>query len=250
MSAPQAYLHAAGDAAGAALIAHFARVASGRGQHIDVSVQQAVPVTTLSAVLAAAVNHSHFIPRPPPPGQSGAAKGVDLSGSGSMTRRSTWTVLGGMAEMHLGIGPAAGDSTNRLFAWMKAEGGLDGRFEDWDWTALHTRIEAGEILPSDLDAARQNVARFLAGRRRDELMSVAIDGGIRMAPIETTADLLASPHEAARVFFQTVSGPFGDYRLPGHFAMGAPEGFVDLGPAPRLGEHTAAILAELAEGRP
>jgi crotonobetainyl-CoA:carnitine CoA-transferase CaiB-like acyl-CoA transferase len=59
------------------------------------------------------------------------------------------------------------------------------------------------------------------------------------------ADLLGSPHEAARGFFKTVRGPFGDYRLPGNFAMGAPDGFVDLGPAPRLGEHTAAILAGL-----
>lgn len=248
ISAPQAYHHAAADAAGAALIAHFARVAGGQGQHIDVSVQQCVPQTTLSAVLAEAVNHKNFVPRPPPPGAVGEAKGVDLSGSGSRTRRSKWPVSDGLAEMHLGIGPAAGVSTNKLFAWMKSERALDARFDDWDWTTLHTRIGAGDIGEADLDAARAQVARFLAGRRKGELMTAAIAGGIRMAPVETAADMLQSPHEAARGFFQTVRGPFGDYRLPGDFAMGVPDGFVDLDPAPRLGEHTAEILSELRQG--
>nr|MBP6815772.1 CoA transferase [Burkholderiaceae bacterium] len=40
ISVPQAYLHAAADGAGGALVAHFARVRTGVGQHVDVSVQQ------------------------------------------------------------------------------------------------------------------------------------------------------------------------------------------------------------------
>jgi crotonobetainyl-CoA:carnitine CoA-transferase CaiB-like acyl-CoA transferase len=246
ISAPQAYHHAASDAAGAALIAHFARLASGRGQHIDVSVQASVPQATLSAVLAAAVHHPDFVPRPPPPGTAPDAKGLDLSGSGSRTRRSKWPVSDGIAEMHLGLGPAAGVSTNQLFAWMRREGALDEAFWDWDWTTLPQRIEAGEVSEAQFEAARDNVSRFMLTRRRDELMQIAIELGIRIAPVESVADLLTSPHEAARGFFRTVHGPFGDYRLPGDFAMGAGEGFVDLGPAPRLGEHTQAVMTQLS----
>jgi crotonobetainyl-CoA:carnitine CoA-transferase CaiB-like acyl-CoA transferase len=248
ISVPQAYHHAASDAAGAALIAHFARQTSGRGQHIDVAVQSSVPQATLSAVLADAVRHPDFVPRPRRPGAEPEVKAIDLSGSGSLTRRSKWPVADGMAEMHLGLGPAAGVSSNLLFDWMRREGALDARFEDWDWTTLPSRMQAGEIGDADLDAARSNVASFMLSRRKSELMQIAMETGIRMAPIETVADLLASPHEVERGFFRTVHGPFGDYRLPGDFALGAEAGFSDLGPAPRLGEHTADILAQLPKG--
>lgn len=245
ISAPQAYLHAAGDAAGAALIAHFGRLSSGEGQHIDVSIQQCVPQATLSAMLAEAVQHKNFVSRPLPPGASTEAKGPDLSGSGSRTRRSKWPVSDGLAEMHLGMGPAVGGSTNKLFAWMRREGMLDERFRDWDWTNLHQRLASGELGETDLDAARDAVAQFLRTRRKQDLMQIAIEEGIRIAPIETLADLLASPHEAARGFFRTVAGPYGDYSLPGPFALGATHGFFDVGPAPTLGQHSAAILASL-----
>jgi crotonobetainyl-CoA:carnitine CoA-transferase CaiB-like acyl-CoA transferase len=245
ISAPQAYLHAAGDAAGAALIAHFARLRSGRGQHVDVSVQQSVPQATLSAVLAAAVGHADYLPRPPKPGAAAAAKGVDLSPSAGLSRSSKWPVRDGYAEMHLAMGPTGGPSSNQLFAWMRREGALDARFEGWDWVSLGERVEAGEIGADDLDAAHAAVSRFMLTRSKAELMDVAIASGIRIAPIETIADLIQSPHSAARGFFQTVEGPFGAYLVPGDFALGAPGGFRPLTPAPRLGEHTRAILAEL-----
>ena len=249
ISVPQAYHHAAADGANAALIAHFARAKSGRGQHIDISVQQSVPQSTLSAVLAEAVGHPNFIPRPAKPDADAGAKGVDMTGSGALTRRSKWPVEGGLAEMHLSIGPAVGAPTNQLFAWMRREGALSERFWDWDWTTLHTRMIAGEITEADLDAVRAEVARFLAGREKTELMDIALEQGVRIAPVETIADLVASPHSKARGFFQRIEGPFGDYLVPGDFAFGAPEGFATLGPAPRLGEHTAAVLAELETGR-
>jgi len=249
ISVPQAYHHAAADGANAALIAHFARVKSGRGQHIDISVQQSVPQSTLSAVLADAVGHPNFIARPPKPDAEAGAKGVDMTGSGALTRRSKWPVQGGLAELHLSIGPAVGAPTNQLFAWMRSEGALSERFWDWDWLSLQTRILAGEITETDMDAVRAEVARFLAGREKTALMDIALEKGVRIAPVETIADLVASPHSKARGFFQTIDGPFGTYVLPGDFAFGSVEGFAVLGPAPRLGEQTDAVLTELEAGR-
>jgi hypothetical protein len=209
-------------------------------------VQQSVGQATLSAVLAAAVGHPGFTPRPPKPGEAQGERGVDLSGSGARTRRSKWPVSDGIAEMHLAMGPTAGASTNQLFAWMRREGALDEKFWDWDWLALHTRVQSGEVTEADFDAAREAVSRFLSTRKKAELMEIAIETGIRMAPVETIADLVTSPHAAARGFYQQIQGPFGAYLTPGDFAFGAGDGFVALRPAPRLGEHTAEVLAELA----
>jgi crotonobetainyl-CoA:carnitine CoA-transferase CaiB-like acyl-CoA transferase len=247
ISVPQAYHHAASDGASAALIAHFARLSSGRGQHIDVSVQQSVPQATLSAVLADAVHHPNFTPRPPKPGAE-TRKGLDLSGSGSLTRRSKWPVSDGIAEMHLAMGPNAGASTNQLFALMRQEGALPEKFWDWDWLIMHTRLMAHEISETDLNEARAAVSAFMLTRKKADLMDIAQETGVRVAPIQTIADLVASPHEQERGFFRHLKGPFGAYTVPGDFAFGASEAFAELGPAPRLGEHTDIILSELATG--
>ncbi|MGH7880630.1 MAG: CoA transferase, partial [Candidatus Binataceae bacterium] len=53
MSVPQAYLHAAADAAGAALIAYYERLGSGRGQLIDVAAQESVGLAGQSTALSA-----------------------------------------------------------------------------------------------------------------------------------------------------------------------------------------------------
>src|SRR5262249_48359321 len=60
VSVPQAYLHASAEAAVAALIAHHERQHSGRGQHVDVSAQQAVAQATQSGILATPLNSDEF----------------------------------------------------------------------------------------------------------------------------------------------------------------------------------------------
>jgi benzylsuccinate CoA-transferase BbsE subunit len=52
---PQAWFHAAAEATVGAMIAHHERQRSGRGQHVDVSAQQAVALATQSYILCAAV---------------------------------------------------------------------------------------------------------------------------------------------------------------------------------------------------
>lgn len=240
ISIPQAYLHAAATAAGAALIALADRARTGLGQHVDLAVVQTLTQCTLGAVLAEGVGHRDFVPR----GKPGGGHVVDLSGSGSITRKSKWAVSDGLAEMHLGIGPAAGPASNKLMTWMRDEGWSHPLFSNWDWSRLHEQIIAGEVSEADLDAVRAWVQSFLATRRKDELVGVAMERGVRIAPILTVADLVDSPQFAARNFIQTIDGPFGSYRMPGAFARGCPDGFVRPRPAPRLGEHDREVRDE------
>ncbi|MET0986038.1 MAG: CoA transferase [Steroidobacteraceae bacterium] len=239
MSVPQAYLHASADAAVAALIALSARRVTGRGQYVDVSVQQSVAQATLSSVLAAAVGHEGF-----DLAQTAAAQGttkpgkksLDLSGSGARTRRSKWQAADGLVEFHLGIGSAAGGSTNALFAWMCEAGECDERFKDWDWITLPARLESDEISDADLQAARAVIARFFATRRKDDIEREAGRRKIMLAAIMTTNDLLANEHFAARGYFDTLEGPQGAYRTPGRFAIASNDGLVRAKPAPALGQ--------------
>lgn len=240
ISVPQSYHHAGATAVNAALIALADRVKTGRGQHIDLAVAQTLPQCTLGAVLAEGVGHEEFVPRP----KAGGEQPLDLSGSGAITRKSKWPLSDGMAELHLGIGPAAGPASNKLMQWMRDEGCYHPIFSNWDWSILHDKIIGGEIGQADLDGAREWVQAFLETRRKDELVAVAIQRGVRIAPILTVADLTESAQFAARDFIETIDGPFGSYKMPGAFARGCAEGFVRPSPAPRLGEHDAEVRNE------
>lgn len=244
ISVPQAYLHSSADAAGGALVALFARHHSGVGQHVEISTQKSVMQATLSSIVAAAVGHEKFALVPQSPTSKGK-KVLDLSGSGSRTRRSKWQVLDGLAEMHLAMGPSSGRSSNNLFAWMREEGALPERFHGWDWITLPARYERGEIDDSDIETARGHVAAFLGNRTKKELLEQAIQRRILLAPVCSMADLLDSPHHAARDFFRHVDEGDRKRVLPGPFAMGMSHGFAKPVGAPALGAHNREILAEL-----
>jgi crotonobetainyl-CoA:carnitine CoA-transferase CaiB-like acyl-CoA transferase len=244
ISVPQAYLHAAADAAGGALMAHFARVTTGRGQHVDISVQQSVAQATLSSILAAAVGHENFSIRVEP--KSKSKKTLDLSGSGARTRRSKWQVKDGLVEMHLAMGPAAGRFTNSLMTWLREEGAIDEATAAWDWVTIPARIEADEITEDALERVRGVVAGFFMRFTKAELAEIAMKRKLLLAPVATTEDLARSAHHGGRGFFQVVTDSAGrQIRLPGNFALGVPHGFVPVTPAPLPGEHDEAVWRDL-----
>jgi crotonobetainyl-CoA:carnitine CoA-transferase CaiB-like acyl-CoA transferase len=242
ISVPQAYLHAAADAAAGALMAHFARVQTGRGQPVDISVQQSVTQTTLGSHLAAAVGHEDFsyMPKTRP-----GSKTLDLSGSGALTRRSKWVVRDGLVEMHLGMGASAGEKTNNLFAWMRSEGALPEAFDDWNWITVPQRITSGDLGDDDIDGARAAVAAFLADRTKADVQVEAHRRKIMLAPINDVGDLLGSDQLKARGFLVTVEEGGRPLTLPGPFAFGADDMFADPRPAPLLGQDNVAVFCGL-----
>lgn len=248
MSVPQSFLNAAADAAGACLIAWFARLQTGLGQHVDIAAQQSASICTLGVSLAAAVGHPDFvIPGAAPKPVPGQKKNLDLSGSGTRTRRSKWQVKDGLVEMHIGLGPAGGGFANNLFQWLHSEGACPDDIASWDWKTLPARIEADEISDDDLERARDCVAAFFAGFTKQQLLEQAIQRRLLCAPIATTEDLLNSPQLASRNFFVELIET-GDIKrtLPGAFCQGLDTAFVTLRPAPQLGEHTQEVLTEWA----
>jgi crotonobetainyl-CoA:carnitine CoA-transferase CaiB-like acyl-CoA transferase len=247
ISVPQAYLHGAADAASGALIALLARHRTGAGQHVDVSAQQSAAVATLSTTLAAAVGHAHY---QFPADSGGQKKSLDLSGSGARTRRSKWPVLDGLLELHLGMGPAAGGSANKVFAWMREHDALPEEFAGWDWVTLPQRIQNNEISAAQLDAARDAFGRFVARFTKDELMRIAYERGILMAPAMTVADLVQSPQLAAREYFATVSEGGRRVTLPARLAAGCEHALAAARPAPTIGQHNEIIYGTLAGLRP
>ncbi|MDF2119612.1 CoA transferase [Roseiarcaceae bacterium H3SJ34-1] len=249
VSVPQAYLHAAADAAVGALIAREARKRSGKGQLVEISVQRSVAQATLSAILADAAGDVGFQEEIDASNRSDGSERLDLSGSGSATRRKkAWQVKDGVIELHLAMGPSTGRFTNNLFDWMRDEGHIAPDEIKWDWSSIHLLIESGKITSDDLEKAREVVASFLARHSRRELLETAIRRKLLIAPQYTPADLRESPQYQARGVFRAIRSSDGVERI----VVGSPVKLDGESPpltrAPGLGEHTAVILEE-AKGR-
>lgn len=249
ISSDQAMLHAASDAAMGILAALEARETSGRGQIVTVSAQESVAQATLSSVLATKVGHADFsiTPRAPKP-EAGAKKTIDLSGSGSRTRRSKWVVKDGVVEMHLAMGPAAGRFTNSLFAWLDSMGACNKRFAGWDWIKqVPEGLISGAITDDDMEAARADVAAVFSRYTKAELLEVTRQRRLTLAPVMTIADLAHSEHLAARKAFAEVEEAGRKRRISGAVA-GYPEAQLPLRGAPAIGEHDAEVWAEIESG--
>lgn len=242
ISLPQAFLHAAADAAAGALLAVLARARTGRGQLVDVSAQAGMGTATLGTALTHAVGDR---PRDPGTGR------VDQSGSGTATDPALkkWPCRDGLIEFHLGIGPAVGGFTAAFFQWMADEGHPVQRFADLDWRTVPKLLASGDLTDADIEEARTAAGAFLAGKTKDEVLTAARDRKLLCVPIYDTADLRTNAQLAARDFYVRVGEGPREVLLPGPYAKVSADAFAVRRPAPRIGEHTGEVRSEWAEAR-
>ena len=243
ISLPQAYLHAAADAAAGALIAHHARLRSGRGQHVDISAQASLGIATLGRVLAHAVGDEH-------PEWDKPSKRIDQSGSGTGTRPilKKWACKDGLAELHLGVGPATGGFTNALFGWLADEGEPVAGFARLDWRQMPALAKAGTFTDDDSEQARQIIADFLKRKTKAEILEAAIGRKLLCVPIYDTADVAGSAQLQARGYWAEVGDGHRRRKLPGRLARTSVHAPVVSRAAPMPGEHGPEVIAEWSPG--
>jgi len=239
ISLPQAFLHASADAAAGALIAHHARLRTGRGQHVDVSAQASLGIATLGRVLAHAVGDER-------PEWDKPVKRIDQSGSGSGTRPTLkkWACKDGLAELHLGVGPATGGFTNSLFGWLADEGEPVAGFARLDWRQMPALVKAGTFTDADMDDARQIIAAFLKRKTKAEILEAAVGRKLLCVPIYDTSDVAGSAQLQARDYWAEVGDGSRRTKLPGKLAKTSVHAPVVTRAAPMPGEHSAEVIAE------
>jgi len=110
VSIPQAFLNAGAEAAVGALIALCTRERYGLGQHIDVSAQTAMMMTTAFMLLAPGWNDH------PTERVGGGMK------QGSLRLRFVFPCKDGHVNVTFLFGPIFGPSTRRLFEWIYEDG--------------------------------------------------------------------------------------------------------------------------------
>ncbi len=232
VSSPQAFHHAAAEAAFGALIAHTERVRSGRGQHVVVSAQQALLSATQGEALSVAVGDV-----------AGGRAGGGLR-LGPFRMRFTYPAKDGYVSIMHAFGPAFGAATARLMAWMAESGECSAELRDTDWVGFGARMFRGEATPDELLEAQARVAASTSKRSKQELSRLALERKLLLAPAATLADLLASEHFEKRASFWRTEQAGVPVTLPGPFARLSRTPLRSRRGAPRIGEHDAEVRRE------
>ena len=225
----QSLLHAGGDAAIGALIALTQRARTGRGQHVDLSIQEAT------------------------------SRGLyQITGSWDMTRRNLprdlrpnvggaelpwqWRCRDGYVVWICPAGPGANRRLSGFFAWLdEINDGRELQSVDWE----HLPLDG--MSADDWQPLGQLFADLFINRTKHELYEAATRHDFLLYPSATSADTLANEQLQARDFWREVKHPqLGrSIRFPGALARGDNPIPAQTHPAPSLGQHNKDVFAAL-----
>ncbi|MBW2397426.1 MAG: CoA transferase [Deltaproteobacteria bacterium] len=233
VQSPQAYAHAGADAAVGALIAHFARKQTGRGQHVDVSAQQSVTLATMFRSLDAPLQEA------PARRISGGAV------AGGVLLRTRYEAADGWVTLGPVFLPSTGHFMTRLLAWIGETQEIPTTLRDEEWGQFALRLIRGERGEEDWLRVETLMAAFFRQHPKALLMCEAVKRKLLLAPVMGLDELLQSDQLAERgAAVEILTSEQGTIRVPGPFAR-LPASPLRIGrPAPRLDEHGAEPWAE------
>jgi len=243
ISQPQAFFLGSIHGVVGSLMAHYHRQSTGRGQHVDVSCQEAA-ILALNFV----VQYWDMVK-------------YNYKREGAFMSRSRGTPLGILLTQHvyackdgyvLGYilgGAHAGmvASSRALTEWANSLG-YALELKDFDWTKLDT----GSALQSDYNRVQDTLQAFLMTRTKTEIMDKGVEKAILTAPITNAKDILESPQFKAREFFVQVQHPELGQTIPYPGLPVKATGFPykPQRRAPLIGEHNEDIfIGELGFSR-
>lgn len=234
ISAPQAYCHAGAQAAAAALIAHHHRMKTGEGQHVDVSIQEAVmwansDVPQYWDMLG--VNRGR-----------GSQRNPLLN---TARTRMFYPCKDGYISFSVGIGPRGGPNVHPLIQWMDREGKADSLGEMKDWTAEDWLLVTPDVLTQEkIGIIEAAIADFFQDYTKLQLHEFSSLKEFRLYMVSSPKDLVESPQLAARGYLVPVDHPElgATFAYPGSWARSTAGSPLLRRPAPRIGEHNKDIL--------
>jgi crotonobetainyl-CoA:carnitine CoA-transferase CaiB-like acyl-CoA transferase len=224
---PTSYYAAGPEAAAGIAMALYARERSGRGQLVDVSMQECQLATLVTA-----------------PGQYSLSPrlrgrtGPRLGGT-----REIWRAKDGDVSFGLRGGAARIPGLVAIVAWMAEEGMAPAWLREMDWKAYNHNLLSAEET-ARLEAA---FGPFFATKTRRELFEQAMARGIMLAPCNDSREILEQPQLRSRGLFTTLEYPElgASIEHPDFFAKSSRGRIGIRRRAPRVGEHNAEIYGEL-----
>ncbi|MCP5025614.1 MAG: hypothetical protein GY929_04940, partial [Actinomycetia bacterium] len=203
VSVPQAWRHTGAEAAVAALVGRTRARRSGQGQLVDVSAQVAMTWTMLNAMEAWAV------------------QGFDFERSGSVLKlAASFDLCSECADGHV-VAVPLGRTVAPLVKWMYDEGAVGPEWLDEDWDTFDFRLLSGEDTCTDFAGVYEAFQVAFGRHTKRELLTLGLDLGSTLAPVNTIADLAEFDHLAARQFWRPA-------QVTPEVALDGPGGFAEV----------------------
>jgi len=232
ISLPQACLHAGADAAVGTMIAHYYRQKTGKGQHVDVSLQQSaawflaqtIPHWELDKIILSRV-------------------GTFRPSSRGTLQRQVWPCQDGYVFFFMIGGRQGAKTCRQLVKWMQEEGMADDFLLSYEWESFDMASASQELI----DKISRPIAEFFKTRTKREVLEAAIYRNMSICPLMGMQDLLEDPHLAARGFWMQmeIAGLNTKIPYPRQFARSSENDLTTRSPAPQIGEHNEEIYREL-----
>ena len=200
-----------------ALIALWRRQATGRGQHVEVSVQEALAV--IDQIISSAANEKFVMRRD-------GAQHKQVSPANVFPCRD--------GHVYLFVSAGGGHWKQFLTLWT----GHPPAFDAPEWESPGFRRQNTAVI-------NEAVGAFTARFGRDEFVEHMQSNGIPCLPVNTPREFLEDEQIRARGFVQPVNHPrWGTYQHPGApYLLDGQR--LPVRPAPSVGEHNAEIYGRL-----
>lgn len=227
-----AYLVAGMDAAWSTLMALYWRAKSGRGQHIDISIQESMVKTTfmehevweVTGQLRERGSSFYKVP------------------NSSIRIRIVWRVKDGYIYLMLRGGDLGARENPKIVAWMDEEGLADDYIKSVRWAEHDWR----NYTQNEVDRIEKYFARFFMTKTKAEIIEGALKRGIILQPICSPKDIVEHPQLQARGYWQEVEypAPIGRMVHPGRYFLPSGSDCLIRRRAPKIGEHNREIYRD------
>jgi len=237
ISTPQSFFIGSQHAALGAVTALHYREKTGRGQWVDVSMQEAI-IQSLTYMIQHADRS----------GAVGMRSGADTRTRirpeplGDLTMRWRFPCRDGHVFFSVqGAGGAPIKSARAMTEWANEEG-YALKIKDYQWETW----DSAEIEQKQQDLLQNEFAPFIATKTKAELLERAATHRMLLAPVNTVSDLPENPQLSHRSYWQRVHHP----ELKAALTYPGPSVKVDVLPqqirlrAPRTGEHDTEVMKE------
>jgi crotonobetainyl-CoA:carnitine CoA-transferase CaiB-like acyl-CoA transferase len=230
MSVDQAYHHGGIYGAAATLTAHWGRTRTGKGQHIDVCIQEC-----LALMFDPPIQEWIMMRR------DGTNRVGPMMWRGKVLLRLVWKCKDGYATWRLFTGQPVGRRTHKIIDWAE-EDGLQTGLKGFRWEL----VDMLSITQEQLDQWDKVFHAFFEAHTKEQLVQGALKRNMMIYPVNTIADALRHYHFAARQFYADVEHPELErtFKYPGPFwkSHGAP--WRTKGRAPLVGEHNVEFYGK------
>ncbi len=226
---PLAYLLASMDGALSTAIAIYTRASIGKGQHVDVSIQE-------SGNKTAWMIHERW-----------EATGEEFPRGSSryqipncaVSLRLVWPAKDGYVMYMIYTGQFGSDESKRLVQWLDEEGFADDFLRSIDWATLDWRSKSKE----EGETIQDYYMRFFETKSKADLLKEALKREIMIQPVSTPKDILEHPQLEAREYWQELKheGLNTSLRYPSRFCMLSETPCRQYRRAPHIGEHNQEI---------